>query len=338
MWAMMQKFRMTAGSVVGTPHRTENPLDEPGTLAGMTRPSYDALPDAVRAWADSALGSPVVTWTSEAGGFSPGVAARVGCVDGTRAFLKAVSAEVNPRSPEMHRTEARVTATLPADLGSPRLLADYDDGTWVALLLEEVPGRPPAAPWRPDELAAALRVLDRLALVPATADLPAVGAALGEEFTGWRTLAADPPGDLAPWQRQHLAELVSLEQRWVDAASGDRLLHLDVRGDNMLITDTGEAVLVDWPWAAAGDPVMDVVGFIPSAMVSGVDDPEALLHATVAGRAADPDAVTALVATFHGLMEESRRRPPPPGIPTVRGFQAAQAETSGRWLRTRTGW
>lgn len=304
----------------------------------MGRPPYDALPDAVRAWADQVLGSPVVAWGSEAGGFSPGVAARLGCADGSRAFLKAVSAEANPRTPEMHRTEARVTATLPASLGSPRLLADYDDGTWVALLLEEVPGRPPTVPWQPAELAAAVRVLDRLAAVPATPDLPTVGDALADEFTGWRTLAASPPDDLAPWQLGHLDELVSLEQRWVDAAAGDRLLHLDVRGDNMLITESGEAVLVDWPWAAAGDPVMDVVGFIPSAMMDGAGDPEALLLATAAGRAADPDAVTALVATFHGLMEESRRRPPPPGIPTVRGFQAAQAETSGRWLRARTGW
>src|SRR4051794_7326732 len=233
MWAMMQKFRMIDGSVVGTTHRTENPLDRSGTLARMTRPPYDALPDLVRQWADRVLGSPVVTWSSEAGGFSPGVAARVGCADGTRAFLKAVSAEVNPRSPQMHRTEARVTATLPADLGSPRLLADYDDGTWVALLLEEVPGRPPAMPWQPAELAAALRALDRLAVVPATADLPPIGDAMADELTGWRTLAADPPGDLAPWQREHLDDLVALEQQWVDAASGDRLLHLDVRGDNM---------------------------------------------------------------------------------------------------------
>src|SRR3954454_8104023 len=126
----------------------------------MTRPSYDALPAVVRAWVDEALGSSVVQSSSEHGGFSPGVAARVTCADGTRAFVKAVSAEVNPVSPGMHRTEAKVTAALPAALGSPRRLSSYDDGTWVALLLEQVDGRPPVSPWRPDELAAALRTLD----------------------------------------------------------------------------------------------------------------------------------------------------------------------------------
>jgi hypothetical protein len=304
----------------------------------MPRPPYDALPEAVRAWLDDELGSPVVTWSSESRGFSPGVAARVGCANGTRAFVKAVSAEANPVTPDLHRTEARVTAALPPELGSPRLRASYDDGTWVALLLDEVDGRPPSVPWTSDELAAALRMLDRLAEVAALPGLPSAFEVLGEEFTGWRSLAAEPPADLATWQLEHLDELVRYEERWPAAAAGDRLLHLDARGDNMLITPVGEAVLVDWPWAASGNPVLDVIGFIPSALISGADDPEAVLHATKAGRSADPEQVTALVVALGGLMEEACRRPPPPGIDTVRAFQKAQAEAAGPWLRERTGW
>jgi hypothetical protein len=37
-------------------------------------------------------------------------------------------------------------------------------------------------------------------------------------------------------------------------------------------------------------------------------------------------------------MEHARRQVPPPGIDTVRAFQAAQAEVAGRWLQARTGW
>ena len=304
----------------------------------MARPAYDALPATVRAWADDALGSPVCAWTSEPGGFSPGVAARITCVDGTRAFVKAVSGEVNPVSPGMHRTEARITAALPARLGSPRLLSSYDDGTWVALLLEEVEGRPPATPWRPDELAAALRALDRLSVEPALPDLPTAEDVLGEEFAYWRLMAVDPPADLEPWQLAHLDDLAVLEEGWVEAATGDRLLHLDARGDNMLVRPDGEVVLVDWPWAAAGDPLLDVVGFLPSAMLNGVGDPEAVLAATSAGRTASPAAVNALLAALTGMMEWLRRQPPPPGIDTVRAFQAAQARVGGAWLQRRTGW
>lgn len=304
----------------------------------MPRPPYDALPVALRDWVDATLGSAVVSWTSESGGFSPGVAARVACADGRRAFVKAVSAEVNAMSPGMHRAEAAVTAALPPSLGVPALLGTYDDGTWVGLLLEEVTGHSPAVPWRVDELAAALRALDRLALVPAPAGLPKAFDVLGEEFTGWALLAADPPGDLEPWQRAQLEELVAFESAWPAAGAGDRLLHLDARGDNMLVRPDGEVVLVDWPWAAAGNPVLDVVGFLPSAMLNGLEDPEAALLATAAGRSADPSAVTALVVAFAGMMEWAWRQPPPPGLESVRDFQAAQARATGQWLVQRTGW
>jgi hypothetical protein len=304
----------------------------------MTRPPYDALPAVVRAWADESLGSPVAAWTSEPGGFSPGVAARVTCVDGTRAFVKAVSADVNAHSPEMHRTEAQVTSSLPPLLGAPRLLSSYDDGTWVALLLEQVDGRPPVTPWEPDELAAALRALDRLAVEPALPGLRSAAEVLAEDFTGWRQLAEDPPGDLDAWQAAHLEELAELEAGAMDAASGDRLLHLDARGDNMLVRPDGEVVLVDWPWAAAGNPVLDLVAFLPSAMLDGVTDPEALLASTRVGRDSKAADVTALLAAFVGMMEWHRRQPPPPGIETVREFQAAQGRVAGSWLRERTGW
>jgi aminoglycoside phosphotransferase (APT) family kinase protein len=304
----------------------------------MARPAYEALPAAVRAWVDDALGSAVSAWTSEPAGFSPGVAARVTCTNGTRAFVKAVSAEVNPISPQMHRTEAQVTAALPPEVGAPALLGTYDDGTWVALRLEQVPGRPPSSPWQPAELAAALRALDRLADVPAMPGLPTAYAVLADEFTGWRSLADDPPADLAPWQITHLDDLVGLEVAWPPAADGDRLLHLDVRGDNMLVRPDGEVVLVDWPWAAAGNPVLDVVAFAPSAMLHGVADPEAVLQATVAGRAASMRDVTTLLAAFAGMMEWACRQPPAPGLETVRAFQAAQARTAGAWLRRRAGW
>jgi hypothetical protein len=304
----------------------------------MPRPTYDALPSVVRAWADEALGSRVCAWTSEPGGFSPGVAARVTCVDGTLAFLKAVSADVNPVSPGMHRTEAKVTAALPPSLGSPRLLASYDDGTWVALLFEQVDGRPPLSPWQPAELTAALRMLDRLAAVPALPGLPSFAERLGDEFACWHALAQNLPDDLAPWQSAHLADLLELETAAVDVVAGDRLVHLDARGDNMLVRPDGEVVLVDWPWAAAGNPLVDVVCFVPSAVLGGAPDPEAVLQGSVTGRQAEPAAVNAVLAAFTGLMEFSRRKPPPPGIETVRAFQAAQARVAGDWLLRRTGW
>jgi aminoglycoside phosphotransferase (APT) family kinase protein len=193
-------------------------------------------------------------------------------------------------------------------------------------------------PWQPDELAAALRALDRLAEVPALPGLPSFAERLGDEFSRWQQMAEAPPEDLLPWQRDHLDDLLELEVAAVQAVAGDRLVHLDARGDNMLVRADGEVVLVDWPWAAAGDPLADLVCFVPSAVLAGAGDPEALLLGSATGRDADPRAVNAVLAAFTGLMEHARRKPPPPGIETVRDFQAAQAAVAGEWLCRRTGW
>jgi aminoglycoside phosphotransferase (APT) family kinase protein len=305
----------------------------------VSRPPYSSLPDAVQQWAGEVLGSPVVSASSESGGFSPGVAARVLCSDGRRAFLKAVSGLVNPDTPDLHRREAVVAAALPASVGSPRLLASWDDGTWVALLFDEVDGRPPAQPWVRAELAAVLRLLDRLAveLTPSPLPLGQVVAERAFAWTGWQTLASSGV-ELTPVEAEHLDQLVALEREWVTAARGETLLHKDVRADNVLITPAGEAVLVDWPWARCGAAAVDVVMFAPSVELAGGPCAQEVVQAAAVGRAADPAAVDAMVAAFTGLMQHRMRQPPPPGIPTVREFQARQGQVGLRWLADRLGW
>ena len=259
------------------------------------------------------------------------MAARLVDATGRRAFVKAASTEVNPVTPSMHRREALVASQLPPELGSPRVLGSYDDGTCVALVLEDVEGREPGVP---DDLPAVLAALDRLAQVPAPAWLPPVGPSLEGDFGGWRRLAeaGEPVED---WADAHLDRLVALEDHWPEAVSGDRLLHLDLRTDNMLLRPDGSVALVDWPGAAAGNPLLDVICLLPSTLLQGAHDPEALLQSTTAGRTADPDQVATLITAFAGRMEEHARRPPPPGMPTVRAFQAAQGRAARGWLQQR---
>lgn len=304
----------------------------------MSRPPYADLPLQVKDWVTATLGSPVVTAHSQSGGFSPGVAARVACASGRRAFIKAASVAVNADTPGMHREEAHNTRLLPAAAGAPELLGSYDEGGWVALIFEEVTGRPPYLPWSSDDLGAALRALDRLSEVPGPGGLPSAEQRLTDTFGRWARLAVDPPDDLLPWQRKHLSDLVAVEAGWQQAVSGDRLLHVDARSDNMLVRPDGEVTLVDWPHAATGAAVLDVIGFLPSAVLEGAGDPAALLLRTRAGAEADADVVTTLVACLSGYLEHSARKPAPPGIGTVRAFQAAQARAAGDWLRQRTGW
>lgn len=302
---------------------------------------YPALPSAVHGWVDQLLGSPVVSARTRAGGFSPGVAAVVTCADGRTAFVKAVSADANPVSPEMHRREALAAAALPATVPAPRLLGGYDDGTWVALAFEAVAGEQPRLPWSAEDLDRVLGMLARLAedLTPSPwQQAPELAERMGRAFSGWRRLAAGGvPAGLDDWSRRHLDALAELESGWETAAAGTTLLHHDVRADNLLL-DGEQVWLVDWPAAAVGAAWVDVVLFAPSVAMQGGPPPEELLARHPATRSAERAAVTAYVAAIAGYLTRQSLLPAPAGLPTVRAFQAAQAEITRAWLAERTGW
>ena len=306
-----------------------------GPPARGERVPYAELPEAVHRWVDRTLGARVTGAATQHSGFSPGVAARLVCADGRRAFVKAVSAERNALSVTMHRREAEIVAALPPGLPVPRLLATYDDGNVVALLFEDIDGRHPQLPWRTDELAAVLAVLDRLAgaLTPSPVPAEPLTVTHAEDFQGWRTLAARAPRGLDDWSRCHLDRLAALEPAWVQACAGDTLLHVDTRADNLLLDAAGSVWLVDWPWASLGPAWADLALFAPSVAMQGGPDPDELL----AGRV-DRETLAAFVCAVAGLFTERSLRPPPPGIPTLRAFQAAQGHVARRWLAELTGW
>jgi Ser/Thr protein kinase RdoA (MazF antagonist) len=293
------------------------------------------------------LGSAVETALSQPTGFSPGVAARLRLADGQRLFAKAVGSVPNPDTPAIHRREARIVAALPLTAPVPRLVATYDEGEagWIVLVFEEVAGWHPAQPWRSDELDRVIAALGQLATMLTPSPLePAVVGRASERFAthicGWRQLRDEHPSQLAEldaWSQRHLAALVELEALAPAAVAGETLLHFDTRADNLLLTDD-QVWFVDWPHACVGAAWVDVVGFAPSVAMQGGPPPEEVLARYVASRTADPDAITAAIAAMAGYFTHRSLQPPPPGIPTVRAFQAAQGVVARQWVAQRTGW
>jgi len=70
----------------------------------------------------------------------------------------------------------------------------------------------------------------------------------------------------------------------------------------------------------------------PSVTMQGGPPPDEVLGMTRAGRAASRDAVRAAACAMAGYFTERALRPPPPGLPTLRAFQAAQGEIARHWL------
>jgi Ser/Thr protein kinase RdoA (MazF antagonist) len=303
------------------------------------RVDWESVPASVRAGIEAICGSPVARARSQPGGFSPGVAARLECADGSRWFVKAISAEVNPHSPALHRREAEVLRALDSLIAAdglpvPRLQGVFEAGPWLALVLDDVDGRQPAVPWDRSDLARVLSAVDDLAeaLTPSPLSIGSLAERFSDDFNGWRTLAgAADSGRLESWSAEHLNELAELERSWAGLLAGDTLLHADLRADNVLLAD-GRVLFVDWPHACIGAAVADVAFMAPSVTMQGGPPPDEVLAMTRAGRAASRDAVMAAACAMAGYFTERALRPPPPGLPTLRAFQAAQGEIARRWL------
>lgn len=296
------------------------------------------LPTSLHAWVEQLLGDEVVEAVSQPGGFSPGTADRVATRTGRRAFVKAVSPAQNERSPAMHRREIAVSRALPASAPAPTLMGWFDDGDWVALVMEDVDGAPPVTPWRRDQVDAVLDALERLAddCTPSPlADLSTAQALLGDDLSGWDRIAADPPPDLDPWAARSLTALRRSAHQGIAALDGDTLVHADLRADNLLVRGTGEVVVVDWPWACRGPRWLDTVMLMVNVRLSGGPDVESLLGSRRLLAGVDPAAVTGVLTGLAGFFLDAARCPPPPGLPTVRGFQRAQGVSTLRWVRER---
>ena len=309
-------------------------------VAGGVRIQWADLPASLRASVEEALGSAVVGATSQPGGFSPGSADRVVLADGRRAFVKAVGTPIHPDSPAVNRRELYALDRLPPGLSMSRLLAGVDDGDWVALAFEDLDGRHPHEPWQADDLDLVLDVLvdNARLLTPAPAGFRPLWDELGEDFSGWSRMRLMPPKDLDPWTLAHLDELAAYELRMPAALTGDTLLHLDVRADNLLIVDSAagpRAVLVDWPWVSVGPAWVDIAAFCVNVGLIGGADPEDVLQSREVTASADPEAVTAFLVGLAAYFVETGRQPDHPRLPTLRAFQRAQGDVVLAWLARR---
>ena len=239
--------------------------------AGVRAP-YSEMAEVVRHWVDETLGSPVVEAVDQVGGMSPGCATRLRCADGTRAFVKAVSTDLNPHTPTLFRREVTALGLLGRDPLWAGLLAAYDDGDRVALLLEDVEGQHPDLDddatmstllGATEQLREVMRervpverARDHLGGVmysPGLVDLAAVMTAWADAFDG---IGAAPDAPVPDWVRSDAGGW----QRRVEAlATGPmaHLVHYDIRNDNLLQRPSGEIVFLDWGAAGVGPDWLD---------------------------------------------------------------------------------
>ncbi len=302
------------------------------------RPGYEQAPQRLRDWVERELGSPVASATSQPGGFSPGVAARLVTADGARAFVKAIATSRHAATAALHRYESRAMLAIPPGPALPRLFATYDDGDWVGLLLEDIEGRHPV-PWT---LADAQLVTTAISQrVEAFTPSPWPEAERLEDAprmrTSWWTQATESL--LPSWVRAHRRHLIALEERVPAAVRGQTLCHRDVLAENLLLTPSGAVVFVDWAWASQGAAWIDTMNLICGIVTDRYDiDADGLIRASPQTRETEADILTAYLANAAGSAYVKAQQSGPQNIPALQAFRRRRATALLDWLRRRTGW
>lgn len=301
---------------------------------------YSAVPDGVMAWVDETLGSPVVSVAEQVGGMSPGCASRVVGANGTRAFVKAVGAELNVGSLVLFRREIEALGLLGSHELWAGLLESYDDGAWVALVLEDVDGRHPDLAddatmrlllERTDQLVEVMnqRLPNPPAPGPRSDDPPLFRPGpvdMGEVFAYWREglrAAPDLPADLMPrWVVERLPELLALVETLAECPH-DHVVHYDIRNDNLLQRPTGELVFLDWGAFGVGPGWLDpLLARAERVHLPWFDDS---LASSPALRAAGDDVVDGWLVAIGANLAWRAHTDPAPGLPTLHAFRRTES-------------
>jgi hypothetical protein len=290
---------------------------------------WSSAPGALRERVARTVGAAVVDSAAVRGGMSPGPAAVLRLADGRRVFAKAVSAQVNPVSQRLFRWEAAALRTMPAAVPAPTLIGVAEADDWLAVVTSFVPGAIAGPPWTSPAVRAVSEACARTEVTPAPPGAPVAVNRL-PDLDGWAKLAAEPD-DLDDWEHRHIGRLAAVASGWRTWTAGDRLAHLDLRGDNALVDPrTGHAVLIDWSYGCAAAPGLDRALLAVDVLAAGHVDgrPTALREAAGLLAATPPEAVRFVVA-HAGMLRRNSTLPTHPGMPAHRGWQR------GRYLALR---
>jgi SAM-dependent methyltransferase len=258
------------------------------------------------------------------GGFTPAQRFRVEFADGSSAFAKLATTE--PTAAAL-RAEHRWYSALRAAF-MPALLG-FEDGPCPLLVLEDLSHAHWPPPWHGAQPARVLAALRELAATrPLPADLPVLEGRRSA-LAGWVVVERDPEPLLAlelcsqRWLARALPELLRAEQQ--AQLSGDDLLHLDVRSDNLCLA--GERVVfVDWNCAARGNAAVDRAFLAPSLRLEGGPLPEEIMPGH-----------TALAAFVAGFFAARAGLAPIPDAPGVRPIQLRQLRIALPWAARALG-
>ncbi|MFJ5129945.1 phosphotransferase family protein [Streptomyces sp. NPDC088555] len=287
------------------------------------RLQWTDVPPPLRARLEDTLDAPVTGTATPAGGFGHQLAAALTLADGRRVFVKAAPDDDPLTAANVH--EAAVLDVLPPGAPAPDLLGVHRAAGWTAIVIAHLDGPHPDLSPASGDTEQTWALLDKLTSSPAPAPYAAAVSTMlstAAALHGWDELLPDPPADLAPTARTHLPQLAELEASWPALAHGDRVVHGDLRADNMVHDQARGVTFVDWAHATTGPACIDAASLAPQLILAGHTPADiARLLRDHPATASSPDTTTAFLAALTGHWHHNARKPAPPGAPGLRAYQ-----------------
>ncbi|MFD5935537.1 MULTISPECIES: phosphotransferase family protein [unclassified Streptomyces] len=289
--------------------------------AGRLR--WTDVPAPLRSRLEASFDAPVTKAVTPAGGFGHQLAAALTLADGRRFFVKAAPTQDPLTVANLH--EGAVLSSLPPGAPAPDLVGVHHTADWTAVVIAHLDGPHPDLSPGSSDPGQVWTLLDKLAssaapppYVAAVATTPSGAASLH----GWNNLLTEPHGDLEPDVRHWLPELAELEAAWPGLAHGDRIVHGDLRADNMVRDLHLGVTFVDWAHATTGPACIDAASLAPQLILAG-HAPADIAHLLQdhPATASSPDTTTAFLAALTGHWHRNARLPAPPGTPGLRAYQ-----------------
>jgi Ser/Thr protein kinase RdoA (MazF antagonist) len=212
-------------------------------------------------------------------------------------------------------------------------------------LLPALPGDPPAHPWTEpvarlvlDRLGDLQRTLIAAAGTERTAALPG-SEHLAGFFRPWSEVLEDrsDPWHEHPWVCRHAAALEDSSGLLQAAVVGDVPVHADLRADNVLVAEPAgrdpHVWFVDWAAALRAAPWVDPAILACDFAVSRADrsqggsmDLAGFLASHPVTAAVEPRLRWAMMTGLAVTLHRFSRQADPPGLPTIRRWQARCAD------------
>jgi thiamine kinase-like enzyme len=220
---------------------------------------------------------------------------------------------------------------------------DVNGETYAIIAFPALHGETPRHPWQPRELSAALNTVHRISeeLTPSPWPDSPGDRRLLEFFTWWGAISDDAhdPWRANPWVADKLPALLAAEGQLLAELPGNTLTHTDLRADNIVMTPTG-VWFVDWAhaqnaarWVDAGLLMGDVIASRADVGDGGPIDIACIIAEHPSLNTVSSETIWRLQVGLAGALHGLSRQPSPPGLPTIRSWQAATADRLIRWCQ-----